>query len=93
MVWQPRKGVSIKEVKSGLFLFHFFHKIDFNNILEGRPWFFDNHTLILGRIKVHSLPMGFMIEEVGRNLGKQVGYFLEVLVDVRKTLLKEKMIK
>lgn len=52
MVWQPRKGVSIKEVKSGLFLFHFFHKIDFNNILEGRPWFFDKHTLILGRIKV-----------------------------------------
>lgn len=54
--------------------------------------------------------MGFMIEEVGRNLGKQVGYFLEydsknsttfwknymcirVLVDVRKALLKEKMIK
>lgn len=51
-VWGPVKGVSIREVVPGIFLFHFFYVMDMERVLKGGPWTFDNHLLVLGRMRV-----------------------------------------
>lgn len=33
-VWRPRKGVTIKEVELGRFVFQFFHKLDLSRIFK-----------------------------------------------------------
>nr|KYP46238.1 Uncharacterized protein At4g02000 family [Cajanus cajan] len=55
-VWHPRKGVSIREIDSGLFLFQFYHPLGLQRILKGGPWSFDRHLLILGIIKDGEVP-------------------------------------
>lgn len=54
-VWQPFKGVGIKELKRGLFLFQFFH-IDLQKVLNGGPWYFDSHILLLSPIGENEIP-------------------------------------
>lgn len=51
-VWRPVKGVSIKEAVPGVFLFQFYHAMDMERIMKGGPWSFDNHLLVLGRMKL-----------------------------------------
>lgn len=50
-VWRPGKGVFIKDLGKGRYLFQFYHKIDMLRVLNGGPWVFDNHMLILGVVK------------------------------------------
>lgn len=50
-VWRPLRGVTIYEIESALFLFRFYHAVDFQHVLKGGPWSFDKHMLILGVIK------------------------------------------
>lgn len=94
-VWQSMKGVDIREVVLGIFLFQFFHAMDLERIFKGGPWTFDNHLLVLGRMKVgvaiediplhhvefwvqaHHLPVGFMMEAVGKHLGNYIGTFVD----------------
>lgn len=51
-LWRPVKGVTIKEAKDGLFLFHFAHNLDMEVALKGGPWTFDSHLLILERVRL-----------------------------------------
>lgn len=46
-VWRSGKGVTISEVVPGLFTFQFYHKLDYQRILNGGPWSFDNYMLVL----------------------------------------------
>lgn len=55
-VWRPVKGVLIREIESQRYLFQFFHEFDMDRILEGGPWTFDNHILILQRLKQGEFP-------------------------------------
>ncbi|MCI24686.1 DUF4283 domain protein [Trifolium medium] len=47
-VWTPVRGVSIKNVGEGRFLFQIFHHLDMQKVLKGGPWFFNKHMLVLG---------------------------------------------
>jgi 14-3-3 protein epsilon len=58
-VWRPVKGVKIKEAKKGIFLFQFSHELDMEGVLQGGPWNFDNHMLIMERVQV-----GVQIENI-----------------------------
>ncbi|MCI46573.1 hypothetical protein A2U01_0067814, partial [Trifolium medium] len=42
-LWKPMKGVTIKEVTTGKFLFQFAHPLDMEAVLNGGPWTFDNN--------------------------------------------------
>ncbi|KAL8456798.1 hypothetical protein ACS0TY_034875 [Phlomoides rotata] len=46
-VWRPIRGVSIKPIGEGRFMFQFYHLLDVKRILEGSPWSFNNHPLVL----------------------------------------------
>ena len=43
------KGICIKENEPNLFLFWFYHEIDLRRVVEGGPWTFDCHVLLLHR--------------------------------------------
>ncbi|KAL8513932.1 hypothetical protein ACS0TY_013161 [Phlomoides rotata] len=50
-VWRPQKGVIIKEVGEGGYLFQFFHHVDLKRIIDGSPWSFVSHLLIMHHLK------------------------------------------
>ncbi|XVF68232.1 hypothetical protein PTKIN_Ptkin10aG0188700 [Pterospermum kingtungense] len=55
-IWQPRKGINIKEITPHLFAFQFFHMVDLKRVLEGGPWTFDNHLLLLHSLSPGEIP-------------------------------------
>ncbi|KAL8489166.1 hypothetical protein ACS0TY_025168 [Phlomoides rotata] len=82
-IWRPMRGVSVKPIGDGRFLFQFFHVLDVNRVLEGSPWSFNNHPLILHPLLrgehpfVYDLPHGFFTGRVGVQLGDFIGKFIE----------------
>ena len=58
---RPRKGVCIKDLSLTLFLFQFFHEVDVKRVLESGPWTFDQHILILKRLKENKQPQNVLL--------------------------------
>uniref|UniRef100_A0A803QI56 Reverse transcriptase n=1 Tax=Cannabis sativa TaxID=3483 RepID=A0A803QI56_CANSA len=50
-LWQPGRGMYVKELDSNLFLFQFYHEVDIDRVIEGSPWTFDRVPLIFERLK------------------------------------------
>lgn len=108
-IWRPGKGVAIREIGSQRFLFQFFHMIDMRRVIDGGPWSFDNHILILHQLKhgelplhvplnyvnfwvhIYDLPVGYMSEAVGKQLGNFIGKFLEYDVNNNSALWRAYM--
>lgn len=94
-LWKPAMGISIKDLKPGLFLFQFYHKDDMSWVMNNGPWTFDNALLVSNVVKagedpvkvslvevdfwiqIHDLPIGYMTEVVGKQLGNFFGVFLQ----------------
>lgn len=56
VIWKPQEGVHVKDIANQRYLFQFFHEADLRYALEGGPWTFDNHLLILTRLKPGLIP-------------------------------------
>lgn len=94
-IWRPAMGITIKDLKPGVFLFQFYHIDDLQWVVNGGPWSFDNALLVLNTIKqgedpikvpllfvdfwiqIYDLPVGFMSEAVGKQLGNFFGSFIQ----------------
>ncbi|KAM6543561.1 hypothetical protein CsatB_008008 [Cannabis sativa] len=50
-LWQPGKGVYVKELEANLYLFQFYHEIDIQMVIDGSPWTFNKVPLIFHRLK------------------------------------------
>lgn len=88
-IWKPAMGISIKDLKPGLFLFQFYHKDDVQWVVNGGLWSFDNALLVLNTIgtgedptKVPLVAVDFWIqihnlpmELMSEAIGKQLGNF------------------
>lgn len=88
-IWKPARGINIKEIKSGVFLFQFYHMDDMQWVLKGGPWSFDNAMLILntipGGVEPLSIPLvelqfwiqihGLPTGFMNETVGKQLGNF------------------
>lgn len=110
-LWRLAMGITIKDIKPGLFLLHFYHKEDFLWVRNGGPWSFDNALLVLNAIKpgedptkvplfeldfwiqLHYLPVGFMSETVGRQVGNFFDTFLEYDPNNNSSIWREFMRK
>lgn len=100
-VWKPAMGINIKELEHGMFLFQFFHKEDMQWVHKGGPWSFDNIMMVLGAIglgedptqwiQIYDLPMGLMMESVGKQLGNFFGEFLEYDTKNNSSIWREYM--
>lgn len=49
-IWRPVRGINIKDLKPGIFLFQFYHIDDMQWVLSGGPWSFDGAMLIISII-------------------------------------------
>ncbi|XVF67504.1 hypothetical protein PTKIN_Ptkin10aG0126500 [Pterospermum kingtungense] len=56
-IWQPGCGMVVKDLRSKLILFRFYHPVDVKKVLDGGPWSFDNHLLLLHELKQGDDPM------------------------------------
>lgn len=55
-LWQSRRGVYASEVEPRIFMFQFFHVLDFRWAWMCCPWSFKNHLLVLDKISTDTLP-------------------------------------
>ncbi|KAA3462946.1 non-ltr retroelement reverse transcriptase [Gossypium australe] len=51
-LWHLIKGIYISDLGERRYLFKFFHEVDIQRVIVGAPWFFNNHLLLLHRIRV-----------------------------------------
>ncbi|XVF79455.1 hypothetical protein PTKIN_Ptkin14bG0224400 [Pterospermum kingtungense] len=56
-IWQPVKGVLVRDIGAGRFLFQFYHQIDMKRVFEVGPWSFDNHMLVLHKLEIGDDPL------------------------------------
>lgn len=54
-IWQPSQGLDISSIGDNTFVFQFYHWRDKQRVVEGQPWHFDRHTLLLGDIEGNNL--------------------------------------
>ncbi|KAM6558692.1 hypothetical protein CsatA_027931 [Cannabis sativa] len=55
-LWQPGRGLYVKELEPNLFLFQFYHEVDIERVIEGSPWTFDRAPLVFERVKTGENP-------------------------------------
>lgn len=55
-IWKPNKGVLFKNIGNDRFLIQFFHKLDIAKVLDGGPWSFDNHPMIVHKLRLGDVP-------------------------------------
>nr|DAD30367.1 TPA_asm: hypothetical protein HUJ06_009218 [Nelumbo nucifera] len=94
-IWRPGKGVCIKDISGQRFLFHFFHSVDLKRVLEGGPWTYDNHVLLLHHLKPGEIPnqiplfhvdywvqvYDLLVGFMSVNMEKQLGNFIGEFVE------------
>lgn len=81
-IWRPAMGITIKDIKPGLFLFQFYHQDDFDWVRNGGPWSFDNALLVLNVIKTGEDPTKVALVEMDfwiQIYNLPVGYMSEVV--------------
>ncbi|XP_057793135.1 uncharacterized protein At4g02000-like [Salvia miltiorrhiza] len=61
-IWRPGKGVFMKDIGQGRFIFQFFHEIDLQRVADGGPWAFGNFPLMLHRLKRGEFPLTVPLE-------------------------------
>lgn len=50
-LWRPGRGVYVKELETNRYIFQFYHEIDIRRVIEGSPWTFGRHQLVIERLK------------------------------------------
>ncbi|MBA0579790.1 hypothetical protein Gorai_022036 [Gossypium raimondii] len=50
-LWHPLGGISITEVGEKRFVFQFYCEMDFDRVVNGAPWTFNNHLLVFHHLK------------------------------------------
>lgn len=64
LIWKPSKGVYMKEIGGNRFLFQFFHHIDVKRVLDGAPWSFGAHPLVLHCLRVGDIPQHVPLDHI-----------------------------
>ncbi|XP_021738181.1 uncharacterized protein LOC110704670 [Chenopodium quinoa] len=62
-IWQPKHGLDISSSGKNLFAFQFYHWKDKQRVIEGQPWHFDRHVLVLGEIEGNKKPSEMELHE------------------------------
>ena len=50
-LWRPGRGMFVQDLGNKLILFKFYHHHDVRWVMEGGPWTFDNHLLVLHELQ------------------------------------------
>ncbi|KAM6592956.1 hypothetical protein CsatA_000659 [Cannabis sativa] len=63
-LWQPGKGVYIKELETNLYLFQFNHELDIQSVIDGSPWTFNKVPLVFHRLRSGENPREIHIHKL-----------------------------
>lgn len=63
-IWRPAMGINIKMLKSGIFLFQFYHRDDMKWVMSNGPWTFDHAMLVTNVIQLGEDPTKITLNEV-----------------------------
>lgn len=55
-VWQPTCGLDINSIGENTYVFQFHHWKDKRRVVEGQPWHFDRHAIVLSDINGNTKP-------------------------------------
>lgn len=55
-IWRPGRGMKATELVTNLFIFQFFHEVDFKRVIEDGPWAFEQCLLVLKRLEQKTSP-------------------------------------
>ncbi|KAL8481642.1 hypothetical protein ACS0TY_027958 [Phlomoides rotata] len=56
-IWRPKKGLYVKDIGEGRYVFQFFHRMDVKCVEDGSPWSFGTYMLLLHRLDKWDLPL------------------------------------
>lgn len=94
-IWNPRRGVAIKEIGEQRILIQFFHKMDLKRVVEGGLWSIGNHPLIIHQMKIgkitHNVPLNKILFWVQiynlpmgsfiESVGRALGNFIGIFLE------------
>uniref|UniRef100_A0A803QSF1 CCHC-type domain-containing protein n=1 Tax=Cannabis sativa TaxID=3483 RepID=A0A803QSF1_CANSA len=63
-LWQPGKGVYVKELDTNRFLIQFYHELDVQTVIDGSPWTFNRMPLVFHRLKRREDPRMVPLHEL-----------------------------
>uniref|UniRef100_A0A803Q5E5 DUF4283 domain-containing protein n=1 Tax=Cannabis sativa TaxID=3483 RepID=A0A803Q5E5_CANSA len=63
-LWQPGKGVYVKELETNLYLFQFYHELHIQSVIDGSPWTFNKFPLVFHRLKSGENPRAIHIHKL-----------------------------
>ncbi|KAM6554291.1 hypothetical protein CsatB_015053 [Cannabis sativa] len=72
-LWQPGKGVFVKELDTNRYIFQFYHELDVQAVIDGSPWTFNRVPLVFHRlqqgedprsVRLHKLDMWVQIHDL-----------------------------
>ncbi|MBA0784670.1 hypothetical protein Gotri_025917, partial [Gossypium trilobum] len=89
-LWHPVRGIQITDLGEKRYLFQFFHLMDLERVIKCSPWTFNNHLLILHKLRRGENPLQIPliysplwvqvhdvpISFVSENLATQLGNFI-----------------
>ncbi|MBA0607447.1 hypothetical protein Godav_019745, partial [Gossypium davidsonii] len=86
------KGCSDIECWGMRYLFKFFHKMDIDRVINGNPWTFNKHLLLIHQLENDEDPMflDYDLKQLNRGLMNHLKFQVEL--DVRKPLKRRKKI-
>ncbi|KAL8456497.1 hypothetical protein ACS0TY_034637 [Phlomoides rotata] len=98
-IWKPIKGVTIRTFGNGRFIFEFYHPLDVSRVMNGLPWTFNNHPLLLHhlqrgehamRVPLTTLPFWVQVYDiphgfVSERFGRLIGDFLGSFLEYDQT--------
>ncbi|MBA0664969.1 hypothetical protein Goklo_004897, partial [Gossypium klotzschianum] len=99
-LWHPLAGISITEVGEKRFVFQFYCEMDFDRVVKGAPWTFNNHLLVFHHLKHGDDPLefgdfigNFVDYDVKAIAGRLRNYMrIRVKIDIRQSLKRKKKI-
>ncbi|MBA0768980.1 hypothetical protein Gotri_017749, partial [Gossypium trilobum] len=56
-LWHPVRGVQITDLGEKKYLFQFFHLMDLERVIKGSPSTFNNHLLIIHKLRMGENPL------------------------------------
>ncbi|MBA0788546.1 hypothetical protein Gotri_027859, partial [Gossypium trilobum] len=94
-LWHPICGLQIRDLGEKRYIFKFFHSMDMERVFKGLPWTFNNHLLILSKLKrgedplkipLVYVPFWVQIHDVpiglfSENLAKLLGNFIGAFLE------------
>ncbi|KAL8529801.1 hypothetical protein ACS0TY_007024 [Phlomoides rotata] len=85
-IWKLVMGVTIKNLGEGRFMFEIYHNLDVLRVMNGMPWTFNNHPLLMHhlqrgeyalRVPLNTIPLWVQVYDIPHGfMSEQFGNFL-----------------